>query len=409
MNDRILVLIVLGGGNDGLNTLIPLDTANNNAYYAARPTIAISNPIELDAGNPGVQLGIHPAATGLKNLYDAGKAAIIQGVHYPNANKSHFIGTDIKISAKDGNTQAQTGASYIGQWLDRHYPNYPEAFPNPTMPDVLGLGLGFALPGIIFNRAAGPGTGIILKGSPTTFRTLVNSVNQPSTNPLGVTASKQKIAHWYGVDSGSDVYSDALANAYQAQNNIATYQSGKLADQLKDIARLIGSGSKTRIYVASIGGFDTHSGQVVGGNTATGAHANLLTDLFGSVDTFLSDLNSMGSAIADRVQVQTFTEFGRQVGENGSLGTDHGTSSPVFIFGNKVNPGVIGANPDIVNLSGNDIANFEFDYRRILNTTMGEWLGAGPNQLLASGLNNHNILNFIAEPFVGTRDLAYNE
>ncbi|MEL7341598.1 MAG: DUF1501 domain-containing protein, partial [Bacteroidota bacterium] len=322
--DRILVKIVLGGGNDGLNTLIPLDTANNNAYYTLRPTIGIANPIELDAGNAGVQLGIHPAATALKDLYDAGKASIIQGVGYPNPNKSHFIGTDIMVGAKDGNTQSETGSSYLGEWLNVKYPNYPEAFPNLTMPSVLGLGLGFALPGVIFNRSSGPGMGIILKGSPTTFRTLVNSVNQPQTNPLGITASKRKIAQWYRVDSGSDQYSDVLANAYLAQNNVVAYSGGKLAEQLKDIARLIGSGEKTPVYVCSIGGFDTHAGQVSSGDNTTGTHADLLADTFGSIKDFLDDLNAMGTSIADRVLVQTFSEFGRQVGENASLGTDHG-------------------------------------------------------------------------------------
>lgn len=406
MDDRILVYIVLGGGNDGLNTVIPLDTTNNNLYYSLRPTIALSNPVQLDGA---LDLAVHPSATALKDMYQAGKAAIIQNVHYPNHNKSHFKGTDIKFSAKDGNTQADTGNSFIGEWINSKYPNYPAGYPNVDMEDALGLGLGFALPGISFNRASGNQIGLKLVGSPTTFRQLVTSVNQPSTNPLGLTASKRKIAKWYAIDQAADAYSLAMANAYAAQNNVLTYGTGKLANQLKDIARLIGGGSNTQIYIASIGGFDTHSSQVESANTATGAHANLMDDLFTSVKEFIDDLNAMGSSIADRVLVQTFTEFGRQVRENGSFGTDHGTSSPVFVFGNGVNPGVYGNHPDLSNLNINDYAvTYQYDYRQLLATTFYDWLGAGTVQLTAAGLNGFTRLNFISDVFTGTRDALYN-
>lgn len=414
MNDNITVIVQLGGGNDGLNTLIPLDTANYNAYGAARPTIGIQNPIELDASNSAIEIGLHPEAGALKSMWDAGKVSIIQGVHYTNPQKSHFKATDLMASALDGDTQAQAGNSWVGEFLNARYPNYPEDFPNVLMPDVLALGLGYALPGIAFNRGSGPSVGITLKGSPTSFRQLVNTVNQPSTNPLGLTRSKEWIAHWYGVDSGSDAYADALATHYLAQQNVGvygTYGKARLSDQLKDVARLIGNGSKTPIYYVSIGGFDTHAGQVVSGNSATGAHADLIADLFGSVKDFHDDLQAMDPAIADRVTTMTASEFGRKVGENGSLGTDHGTLAPMFLFGNNVNSGLIGVNPDITTLNVNDYqaSAVEFDYRRILATVLSDHMGAGPNQLASAGLNGYANLPLFTTPYAGTRDLAYNQ
>ena len=407
--DRILIYVVLGGGNDALNTIIPLDTINNNLYYTYRPTLGIANPIQLGS----TDLGVHPSATSLKNMYDAGNAAIIQGVHYPNPNKSHFIGTDIKISLKDGNTSTETGAGFLGTWLYEKYPGYPGAFPNAIIEDPLGIALGNAPPQIAFIEGTeGIKMGLNLQGSPNNFRNLVLSVDQPSTNPLGLTASKRKIAKWYAADSSADNFSGAMANSWIAGENVVSYVSGKLQDQLMDVARMIKGGSKTQVYMVSMGGFDTHSSQISSGNSATGAHADLLQSAFGNIESFLADLNADSTALADRVLVQTFTEFGRQIAENGSLGTDHGTQCQTFVFGNGVEGGIYGSTPDLSNLTNNDYATYEFDYRQVLATTMSDWLGSGTNQLTALGLQSYTPVDFIKTSFkfpVADRDETYDE
>ena len=282
--DRILIYVVLGGGNDALNTLIPLDSVNNNLYYTYRPTIGISNPTQLTT-----DIGIHPSASSLKNMFDAGNAAIIQGVHYPNPQKSHFLGTDIMISAKDGNTSTETGAGFLGNWLYEKYPGYPGSFPNAIIEDPLAIKLGTAPPQIAFTEGTtGINMGLSLLGSPNNFRSLVLSVDQPSTNPLGLTASKRKIARWYAADSAADNFSGAMANTWAAGTNVVSYTTGKLDDQLMDVARMIKGGSKTQIYLVSMGGFDTHSSQVTSGNSSAGTHATLLADAFGNIEAFFS-------------------------------------------------------------------------------------------------------------------------
>lgn len=409
--DRIMVYVVLGGGNDALNTLIPLDTNNNNLYYSLRPTIGISNPVQLT----GTQLGVHPAAQALKDLYDADKAAIIQGVHYDNPNKSHFVGTDIKISAADGNSfDANNVTGFLGDFLDERYPDYPGSFPNPDFIDPLAISMGPSVPQIVFKGGTnGINMGINLQGSPVLFRNIVLTVDQPQTNPLGLSASKQKIAKWYAADTKADNFSAAMANSWSAGTNAVTYPTGtSLPTQFADVAKMIKGGSKTQVYVVTVGGFDTHADQVVGGTPETGTHATLLAAVFDNIQSFLNDLDAAGSTTADRVLVQTFTEFGRQVGENGSLGTDHGTQCQTFLFGNGVEKGIYGSTPDLSNLSVNDYATYEYDYRQILATTMADWMGAGTVQLTAMGLNTFTQIPFIKTSYkfpTGDRDQLYNQ
>lgn len=410
MDTRILVYVVMGGGNDALNTIIPLDTPNNNLYYSLRPTIGISSPVQLT----GSQIGVHPAAQALADMYDDDKAAIIQGVHYDNPNKSHFVGTDIKISAEDGNSfNSGTVTGFLGDWLDSRYPDYPGSYPNPDFVDPLGISMGPGIPQITFQGGANQtNVGINLGGSPVAFRNLVLTVDQPQTNPLGLTASEQKIAKWYAADSKADNFSAAMATSWSAGSNAVTYPTGTSLDtQFADVARMIKGGSGTQVYMVTVGGFDTHASQVVGGATDTGTHANLLANVFGNIQAFLADLNADSTALADRVLVQTFTEFGRQVGENGSLGTDHGTQCQTFIFGNGVEKGIYGSTPDLSNLTVNDYATYEYDYRQILATTMAQWMGAGTVQLTAMGLQSFTQIPFIKTSFVfptGDRDQLYN-
>jgi uncharacterized protein (DUF1501 family) len=359
--DKVLVMIQLNGGNDGLNMVIPIDGYGN--YVNARSNIAIpQNRILTLSGND--KTGLHPSMTGLQTLYNEGKLSIVQAVGYPSPNFSHFRATDIWMSASDSNTVVNSG--WAGRYLGVEFPNYPNGYPNVTMPDPLAIQIG----SITSLTLQGPSVSMGMSISdPVNFYNLIDGVIDPAPDtPWG-----KELKYIRLIAQQTQQYATAIKNAAAAVPTQGAYPSNNsLADQLKIVARLVKGGLKTRIYMVSIGGFDTHSAQVNTGDTTTGNHATLMLRVSDAIKAFMDDLKGLG--VDDRVVGMTFSEFGRRIKSNASMGTDHGAAAPVFVFGKNVKSGVVGTNPAIpTNASVNDNIPFQYDFRSIYASILSQW------------------------------------
>ena len=363
--DRVLVLVQLNGGNDGLNTVIPL---NDYATYAKlRPNIAIpeKSTLKLTSG-----AGLHPNMTGMQQLWDEKKLGIIQGVSYPNPNLSHFRSTDIWMSASASNVNETTG--WLGRYLNMEYPNYPEGFPNATMQDPIAIQMA-AVVGLALTGLEHQSMGIALQ-DPETFYRLVSGTDAPGSDLPSTKLAAANITYVREVQSKSMQFSTVIKAAADKAKNIETYPTGnKLADQLKVVARLIAGGLKTRVYVVQLGGFDTHAGQTDATEPTKGTHANLLEMVSQAMTAFQRDIEKL--SVADRVVSMTFSEFGRRANSNESYGTDHGTSAPMFILGSPVQEGITGTSPDLSKLKDGNLP-IQFDFRQVYASILEQWFGA---------------------------------
>jgi uncharacterized protein (DUF1501 family) len=385
-SDRVLVLVQLGGGNDGINTVIPLDQMS--LYNTVRGNIAIpeSNILGLST-----TAGLHPSMVGLKALYDDAKLTIVQGVSYPNPNLSHFRATDIWLTASDSDAFLNDG--WVGRYLDLDFPAYPDGFPNEVMPDPLAVQIG-AVASLALH---GPGRsmGISIQ-NPDTFYQLVNGVPTGAFETAPETPAGRELTYIRQVWVQSQQYAVQVKEAADRVPVQAEYPSAnQLADQLKIVARLIAGGLRTRIYVVNLGGFDTHSAQVVGGSPLLGTHSTLLQRLSDALLAFQSDLKFLG--VEDRVVGMTFSEFGRRVASNASVGTDHGTAAPMFIFGKSVNGvpnGMMGTNPRLDDLTNGNL-KMQFDFRSVYASILNQWFGVDESQLRTVLLRDFQILPII--------------
>ncbi len=384
--DHVLVLIQLNGGNDGLNTVIPLD--QYSALSAARSNIIIAENKVLRLTDA---TGIHPSMTGLRSLYGAGELAVVQGVSYPNPNLSHFRATDIWLTASDSNVTLTTG--WLGRYLDEEYPNFPSGYPNAVMPDPIAIQIGSVVSNALQGQNGTMGMAIT---SPTSFYQLITGgVDSAPNTPAG-----HELTFIRQVAQQTQQYASVIqAAASKGKNSSTLYpasNTNSLADQLKIVAQLISGGLKTRLYVVNLGGFDTHSNQVnTTAGTDTGNHANLLGKLSVAITAFQDDLSLIG--VQDRVVGITFSEFGRRIISNASAGTDHGTAAPMFVFGRRIAPGIIGANPTIPqNATVNDNLAMQHDFRSVYASLLRDWFGVSPEVLSSVLLKNFQNLTLIA-------------
>lgn len=381
--DHVLVIIQLNGGNDGLNMVIPRDTYS--AYYNARTNIAIPEN-KILALNGNAKTGLHPAMTGMQTLYNEGKLSIIQSVGYPNPNFSHFRATDIWMSATDSNQVVNSG--WAGRYLNEEFSNFPNGYPNSTMPDPLAIQIGSVTSLALQGPASSMGMSIT---NPTSFYNLVGGIQDPAPpTPAG-----KELTYIRLVAQQTQQYATVIKNAAALVPQQVTYPSNNsLADQLKIVARLVKGGLKTRIYMVSIGGFDTHSVQVNATDTTTGTHANLMGNLSNAVKAFMDDLQFLG--VQERVIGLTFSEFGRRIKSNSSIGTDHGAAAPVFVFGSQVQSGVLGQNPSIpASASVNDNIPHQYDYRSVYASVLQNWFCSNATTLEAVLLKNFQSLPII--------------
>ncbi|HUI63405.1 MAG TPA: DUF1501 domain-containing protein [Bacteroidota bacterium] len=367
--DRILVLVQLVGGNDGLNTVIPLDRYSSLSSARSNILIPSAKALSLTAST-----ALHPAMTGFQSMYNNGQLLIVQAVSYPSPNFSHFRATDIWLTATDANVIGNTG--WLGRYLDQEFPGYPGGYPSPTMPDPLALQIGSVVsPGLqgptvsMAQAVTNPNSSYFLPGGSDT----------PPATPAG-----HELTFIREVAQQTQSYSTSIKSAAAKGKNLSTLYpatgQNSLADQLKIVAQLISGGLQTRIYVVSIGGFDTHSGQVTTTDTTLGVHSTLLGKVSAGIFAFEDDLRLMGAQ--DRVLGMTFSEFGRRIISNASGGTDHGTAEPVFVFGTNVNAGIIGTSPVLpATPTVNDNIPLQFDFRSVYTSVLRDWFGASQSEL----------------------------
>jgi uncharacterized protein (DUF1501 family) len=392
LNNRVLVLVELHGGNDGLNMVIPMDQYGE--YYNLRPNIAIpqSGPrqyIPLDNTQPdNKKVGLHPDMIGAKTMYDNGHMAVIQNVSYENMNGSHFRSLDIWRMGVDFGEYESSG--WVGRYLEHYHPSYPTNYPNPTFQDPLAIEIGTGV-SLSFHRNQGIPAGLALQ-DPDAFYDLINSVGVDPPINFPNTHAGDEIEYMMQIEQQANNYAQRLKDVYTAgANSGVVYPDlypyiapagalhNPLAPQLKIISRLLSGGSGTKVFLCRIGGFDTHALQVETSNTSMGAHAALLYHISSAMKVFYDDLQNLG--LADRVMAMTYSEFGRRAASNGSYGTDHGNAAPMLVFGTCLNPGVYGENPDLSNLSSGNIP-MQYDYRQVFSSVVKDWFDASDPAIL---------------------------
>jgi len=395
ISNRKLVLINLAGGNDGLNTIIPIN--GYDTYANLRPSIKISDSgtnsyLMLDNTLPDSQLiGLHPALTGFKSLYDKGWMRVLQSVGYPAQNKSHFASTDIYSTGNDGNSWSNGNESgWIGRFMETYYANEL----NNLYP--LGVQIGSNKTSLGFHGEAEHGLAINISGQdPSGFYSELNGLG--GTPPSVIPNSDYGLELQYIIDTDrlSNQYSQAISNAFNSGNNTSSYPNTDLSNQLKTVARLISGGLETKIYIVRIGGFDTHNNQNEGANTIQGKHNDLLTEVSEAIEIFFNDLDSQ--SLSDDVVGLTFSEFGRKAKENGNFGTDHGEIAPMFVFGKPINGGVSGNNVDLSEATSDNnfqLETVQFDYRQTFGTLLQNFLGSNDTVIDTAFFNYTNNQSF---------------
>lgn len=376
----ILVLLQLAGGNDGLNTLVP---HGDDAYYKARPRIALPKKDILSISD---YAGLHPKLTGLHTLYGEGNLGMIQGVGYPNPNRSHFRSTEIWQTASDSEKNESQG------WLGRYFDNCCRGADPATV--------GIAIAGQTPQAFASPIPKGIAFSNPQQFRYMSEAANDPASADKFMREMNQPAAEHssltenaggsIGMLSGSadndgstveflqrtalgaQMSSDKILEITRKTKSSVNYPTSQLGNSLNLVSRLIAGGLPTRVYYVSQGGFDTHANQLP-------AHERLMTDLNAAISAFVADLKAQGNF--NRVLMLSFSEFGRRVSENASGGTDHGAAAPLFVLGGGVKPGLYGNYPSLTDLHDGDL-KFNTDFRSVYATALENWLGAPSEMVL---------------------------
>lgn len=363
-NDKILVLVQLQGGNDGLNTLFHAGQYSN--LNAVRGNILVpSNSILTFSGG----YGLHPSMQGLKDIWDTERLCVIQDVGYPNQNRSHFRSTDIWHAASSAEDYVSTG--WIGRFFDQNYSDYPLGYPNNEHPHPFALTMGKVISETCQGINSNYSMSLIDPFNPGTA--LISAAGDIPSNCYG------DVLQYVNETIGqTNAYAEVISEAANSGNNLSPKYIGltsSLSRQLKNVARLISGGLQTKIYIVQIGGFDTHDNQVVAGATTTGNHSNLLKQLSDAICAFQDDLQLLG--VSDRVIGMTYSEFGRRIRSTAGFGTDHGTAAPMFLFGSCANNQVLGEAYDIDPQVGiEDGVPMQFDFRNVYGTILSHWLGA---------------------------------
>jgi len=357
-SERILVVVQLSGGNDGLNTVVPY---RDELYAKSRPKLGIpsSDVIKLDD-----QLGLHPSLRSLEDRCSANRFTIVQGVGYPVPNRSHFESMDIWHSCHAKKDRTQSG--WLGRWIS-------EQDSNPSTDS----------------------TAIHLGSEPLPLACQERGVQVPSLSSLEQMRLKSKVIDAQGLEmksekaassegSGSllDFVSTSTVAALQVSERLekilaqpdasGDFPKTAIGDKLRAVSRLILSGVKTRVYYVTLDGFDTHANQ-------PDVHATLLRQWSEALSAFLSRLEQSGQQ--DRVLVMTFSEFGRRVSENASQGTDHGAAAPMFLAGPRLPKIIQGPNPDLSDLDDGDL-KYKIDFRSVYAAVLDSWLGTDSRKAL---------------------------
>ncbi len=375
---RNLVVLYLSGGNDALSMLAPY---NDPFYRSRRPTLAVPSGTVLQVGTDasGVALGLHPRLTGMRQIFDAGRLALVQRTGYPQQSRSHFLGTDIWSTADPANS---SGLGWVGRYLD--------TLPSPVDPLVAWNTTG-SLPRVL---QAGH---VPIPAIPNPARYAFDSPNAGAEAMAEraaavrmnarIPAGRSELAFVYGSTQAALVTLDRVAAVGTYAGTVVYPANNGLAQALKAVAGAIVRGVGTRVFYVTTGGFDTHSGQNV--NAANGTFYGLMATLNDALSAFYTDMKNQG--LFEDTLVLSFSEFGRRITENGSQGTDHGAASVMFALGGRVRGGLYGtapslnpnpANPTLEN-NGADV-RFETDFRSVYAQVIDQWLG-GDSRVVLQG------------------------
>lgn len=361
--NKVVVVLQLSGGNDGLNTVIPV---RNDIYYAARPKIGIPRSLALALGD---EAGLHPALIGFKELYDEGELAILNNVGYPNPDRSHFRSMDIWHTASESNEYWNTG--WIGRYLDAQCRGCDKPTQALEVDDVLSL----ALKGHDFKGLALKDPKKLAAISQDKFlRELIKHENSHDEKPVD-----------YLYKTMAETISSANYILQQSKLHpaSATYPSSEMGQSLKTIASLIFSDINTRIYYLSLGSFDTHVNQEA-------QQSKLFAEMNAAVSAFVKDLKANNRF--EDVLLMSFSEFGRRVKQNASGGTDHGTANNMFfVSGGLKEKGLLNDLPDLENLKDGDL-QYKTDFKQVYATVLGKWLGVNSESILGA---KYEALGFI--------------
>ena len=360
--NKVVVVIQFSGGNDGLNTVIPV---RNDIYYKARPKLGITKDKSLIITD---EVGLNPALEVFKGLYDDGSLGILNNVGYPNPDRSHFRSMDIWQSASASNEYVNTG--WVGRYLDAQCKGCDKPTQAMELDDILSLalkgeqskGLAFKDPKKLYSTSNGK------------YFKDINANHQ---------TGEETLDYLYKTMSETISSADYIYQQSKAHPTNEVYPATNLGKDLKTIASLIFSDINTKVYYISIGSFDTHVNQ-------EGQQKRLFTELNDAVKAFTNDLKKNNRF--NDVLMMTFSEFGRRVTQNASGGTDHGTANNMFfISGGLKQKGVLNAMPDLADLNDGDLKH-KVDFKNVYATVLNKWLGADDKMILG---NKFEQLNFI--------------
>jgi uncharacterized protein (DUF1501 family) len=393
--DRVLVIIRLNGGNDGLSTVIPLDQYDNLVIQRQNVLIPENQLLDLNQHN----IAFHPEMTGMYNMFQDGQLGIIQNVGYPEQNRSHFRSMDIWSTGK---LDPYEHSGWLGRYFDEKYANYPDDYPNNDYPDPFAISMGYSVS--------------------ETCQGLMANFSHAVSNPFDA----YNLAQNQGVDDGtyygshmaylnnlivqSNKYGSRINTAANAGNTLSTlYDSNNpIAVQLRYVAQMISGGLKTKVYILNLDGFDTHNAQVSATSVNQGRHADLLRTLSNALVAFQDDLNLLG--LAERVAGFTFSEFGRQIASNASKGTDHGDAAPMFLFGQCISSQVIGPNPVVSDTVVNQAAvPMQIDFRNVYASLLKDWFMVAESDIEPLFEHTVEYIDLLGACNVGIDNVAKNK
>jgi uncharacterized protein (DUF1501 family) len=360
--NKVVVVIQFSGGNDGLNTVIPI---TNDIYYKQRRTIAIAKDKALGLTQ---EVGLHPSLEAFKGLYDDGSLSILNNVGYPNPDRSHFRSMDIWHSASASNEYVNTG------WLGRYLDAQCKGCDKPTQALELDDTLSLALKGI-------ESKGLAFKDP----RSLYSTSREKFFKDINAAHSKteETVDYLYKTMSETISSADYIFKQSMLHPSSQNYPSTKLGKDLKTISSLILSDINTKVYYVSLGSFDTHAGQEQ-------QQKRLFDELNGAIKAFTTDMKANGRF--DDLLMMTFSEFGRRVSQNASNGTDHGTANNMFFIGGGLKQkGLLNEMPDLADLNDGDLKH-KIDFRNVYATVLNKWLGVDDKTILG---NSFEQMNFI--------------
>jgi uncharacterized protein (DUF1501 family) len=382
---KILVVVQMAGGNDGLNTVIPY---GDDIYHRARSVIGHDSKEVLKINN---YVGLHPNMTAMKDLYDNGHLGIVQGVGYPNPNRSHFRSTDIWASAQPDRDAVSSG------WVGRYFDNAC-----PGCDPHVGVAIGATLPLTMQGEKVMP----LSIERPEAYRyqgkDRVNyeKLNKPADNQADDQMSPNTMAessHYHKkieltAESQLDFLQRTAMDAQVSSDDIlrmtsirragVNYPQSEFGNGLQTISSMIAGGLPTRVYYVSLGGFDTHANEKP-------RHDKLMQELSDGLGMFWKDIQQQGNS--DRVLVMTFSEFGRRVEQNASGGTDHGAASQMLLVGPSIKPGMLGNHPSLKDLDQGDL-KYNTDFRSVYATILQNWMDTPSKPILGSQFPTFPIL-----------------